>query len=53
MGVPAIDDPRVIWLLVSILGLVVEAIVIVALARGITLAQRTADHGSWVVDPSP
>jgi hypothetical protein len=48
MGVPAFDDPRVTWLLVSILGLVVEAIVIVALARGVTGSYEppTAQHGS-------
>jgi hypothetical protein len=48
MGVPAFDDPRVTWLLVSILGLVVEAIVIVALARGVTGSYEppTAEHRS-------
>ena len=48
MGGPAVDDPRVTWLLVSILGLVVEAVVIVALARGVTGSYEppTAEHAS-------
>ena len=48
MGVPSLDEPQVTWLLVSILGLVAEAIVIVVLARRATGSYEppTADHGS-------